>query len=169
MTRFTMYAMLVVMLLNAGCTSPLAAENVEPSPSPTSTPFLLATPSLPTVVADEWTITMTHSGGIMGLMRSMEISSDGSYTAVDERANKTVSGQLSFNELATLKKFVSIFVGADLQKPVPSGCADCFIYDLEIHSGEKSIVIQLDDISLPKSSLEQVVRLLLKIMDSALK
>lgn len=164
MLRIVFLSMLVSAFLVAGCaSSPAVTEANTPAPAP----VLLPTPTLP--VADEWTIKMTHSGGIMGLMRSLEVSSDGKYTVVDERANKTVSGKLSFNELATLSEMISILDGADVKQPGPGNCADCFIYDLEIHSGEKNIVVQLDDISLPESGMIDLVSFLRGITDSALK
>ena len=168
-----LYALLIPLLI-AGCgqpiiTMPLKTPALEsPAPSLTSTPTFAFTPVLP-VVVDEWTIKMTHSGGIMGLMRSIIISSDGNYTVHDERANKTVSGELSGNELATLKEIVSILNNAAVQRPGPSGCADCFIYDLEIQGSGKNIVFHLDDISLSESGMKSVIMYLRDLIDTALK
>ncbi|MEK6752987.1 MAG: protealysin inhibitor emfourin [Chloroflexota bacterium] len=164
MLRIVFLSMLVSVLLIAGCaSSPAVTEANTPAP----TPVLLSTPTLP--VADEWTIKLTHSGGIMGLMRSLEVSSDGKYTVVDERANKTVSGELSESELAELREVVASLDYKDKQKPNPGGCADCFMYDLEIQDGAKNFSIQVDDISLPESGMETLVRFLRELLDSALK
>ena len=45
----------------------------------------------------------------MGLSRSIEISSDGKFTVVDERANKTITGELSADELSKINEQVIIF------------------------------------------------------------
>ncbi|MBI5823655.1 MAG: hypothetical protein HZB18_06475 [Chloroflexi bacterium] len=164
MLRTVFLSILISAFLVAGCAS---SPEVTDASTPAPTAVLLSTPTLP--VVDEWTIKMTHSGGIMGLMRSLEVSSDGKYSAVDERANKTVSGELSFNELATLNEMISILDGADVKQPGPGNCADCFIYDLEIHSGKNNLAIQLDDISLPDSGMVELVSFLRGITDSALK
>lgn len=146
---------LVFALLVAGCGAT----------PPTTTPA--ATPTLPTVV-EQWTLKMTHSGGIMGLMRSIEVSSDGIYTVTDERTNKTASGELSKDEIAAMTKMVADAQNITGEKPEMT-CADCFIYDIEIQSNGKKIAVQLNDISLPESGMKDLVTSLRELMDSALK
>jgi hypothetical protein len=146
---------LIVALLVAGCAS-----------SPTNTPA--ATPTQP-AIEDEWTVTMTHSGGIMGLMRTVEVTSDGSYTVTDERSKSKVIRELNEADLATLHELVS---NVELRSPEdsrPSVCADCFIYDIEIQSNGKISTIQLSDITLPGSGMENLVSFLRGLIDSALK
>ena len=132
---------------------------------PTTAPA--ATPTLPTVV-EQWTLKMTHSGGIMGLMRSIEVSSDGIYTVTDERTNKTASGELSKDEIAAMTKMVADAQNITGEKPEMT-CADCFIYDIEIQSNGKKFAVQLNDISLPESGMKDLVTSLRELMDSALK
>ncbi len=146
---------LIVALLVAGCAS-----------SPTNTPA--ATPTQP-AIADEWTVTMTHSGGIMGLMRTVEATSDGSYTVTDERSKSKVIRELNEADLATLRELIS---NVELRSPEdsrPSVCADCFIYDIEIQSSEKNLTVQLSDITLPDSGMENLVSFLRRLIDLALK
>ena len=145
----------IVALLIAGCAS-----------SQTNTPA--ATPTQP-AMADEWTVTMTHSGGIMGLMRTVEVSSDGSYTVTDERSKSKVISELNETDLATLRELVS---NAELRSPEdsrPSVCADCFIYDIEIQSSGKNFTIQLNDITLSDSVMEGLVAFLRGLINSAMK
>ncbi len=146
---------LIIALLVAGCASF----------APTNAPA--ATPTLP-AIADEWTVKMTHSGGIMGLMRSIEVSSDGSYTVADERAGKAASGTLTEEELKKLTKLITGTEFIASEKP-GGACADCFIYDIEIQSSGKNFATQLDDISLPESGMENLVTFLRELIDSALK
>jgi hypothetical protein len=150
---------LIIALLVTGCAS-----------SPTNTPINIpaATPALP-VITDEWTVKMTHSGGIMGLMRSIEISSDGSYTVTDDRTKKEITGKLTGSELTKLSGVVTSAKLVPSDMPGVSACADCFIYDIEIRSGEQKLAAQLDDISLPNSGMEDLVTSLRELMDSALK
>jgi hypothetical protein len=128
----------------------------------------IPTPTLP-APGSEWMVTMNQSGGIMGLMRSIEISSDGKFTVVDKRADKTISGKLSAEELSKINKLAISAKYISPIKPEGMGCADCFIYDLEIRLNGKKLVVQLNDISLPNSGLESLVTSLRGLIESALK
>jgi hypothetical protein len=112
---------------------------------------------------------MTQSGGIMGLSRSIEVSSDGNYTVVDERANRTVTGELTANELAELNELVVTSNYVPATKPDGSVCADCFVYDLEAQVNGEKLSVRLNDFTLPNSGLEPLVTYLLDLMDTSLK
>ncbi len=114
-----------------------------------------------------WTITMSHSGGIMGLSRSVVIDSTGSYTVRDDRADKTTTGQLSENELGKLIEVVRSSIYS--QNTDPYGCADCFIYDIEIASNEFNFSAQVDDVTIEKSGLANLVAALREIIERELK
>ena len=116
-----------------------------------------------------WEIKMTHSGGIMGLSRSIDASSNGSYTVTDERTNKTVNGELDTDELSKLTTLISFAKYSPAVRPDGMACADCFIYNLEIHGGNGNFRANLNDISLPNSGLASLVDTLRGIIDSALK
>jgi len=158
----TIFLFVLLSLLIAGC-GPLSTP--EPLKTPTSEVRASTLPALD----GEWTIKMTHSGGIMGLSRSIEISSDGKFTVVDERANKTFSGQLSADELSKINEQVTSAEYIPAVKPDGMACADCFIYDLEIQENGKNFAVQLNDISLPNSGLESLVTYLRGLIETALK
>jgi len=141
--------------------------------APLSTPTPLATPTSPAKQAlpaleGKWTMKLTHSGGIMGLMRSIEISSDGKFIVRDERANETVNGRLSEKELNGLKGIVAESRYRSLPSPEGTICADCFVYNLEIQSAGKSFQVQLNDITLPESGLDALVSYLLSLLEESL-
>ena len=120
--------------------------------------------SSPTI-SEEWTIKMTQSGGIMGLRRSIQVASDGSYLIVDERAQTSVTGNLTEQQLSELKDLTN-----NLKFTSPENravCADCFVYDIEIESGGKKMILQVEDISLPDSGVEALVTFLRGILESA--
>ncbi len=154
MTRILFPIILMVALLTNGCTSVTAQPAA-------------ATPALPSS-ANEWTIKMTHSGGIMGLMRSVEVSSEGSYTVKDKRSNKTISGNLSKNEISRFTGIVTATERTAMEKP-EGVCADCFIYDIEIQIDGEKFSVQLDDMNLSESGMVELVSSLRELMDSALK
>ncbi len=152
----TLFPPIMILVLLAGGCVPF----VTPDPAATSTP-------LPIVA--EWTVKMIHSGGVMGLMRTVEVSSDGNYTVTDDRTNNKVISKLNGANLATLNNLIS---SAELQIPDetrPTVCADCFIYDIKIQSEGKNITTQLNDITLPGSGMEGLVAFLRELTDKALK
>jgi hypothetical protein len=163
-----LYALLITLLI-AGCTSPTTSEPLgTPASELLNTPAPELLKSKMPALDGEWTIRMKHSGGIMGLSRSIEISSDGIFTVVDERAKRTITGDLSLDELSKIKELVSTSEYISKSKP-EAICADCFIYDLEIQGGGRKFTIQLNDISLPDSGLESLVDNLRSLIDTALK
>ena len=161
MPRTILIYVLLISLLLAGCGQPA-------TPEPLKTPMTTSASTLP-APGGEWTINMTHSGGIMGLSRSIEVSADGKFTVVDERADKTITGQLSTNELSKLNEQVMSYKYIPANKPNGMGCADCFTYDLEIQANGKRVAIRLNDISLPNSGLQPLVTHLRGLIDTALK
>ena len=135
---------------------------------PSATPEPLNTPTAElSAPGNDWTIKMTQSGGFAGVSRSVEVSSDGKYTVVDERAKKTVSGELTTDELSELNQLVMTSKYVSAAKP--NGCADCFVYDLEAQVNGEKLSVQLNDVSLPNSGLEPLVSYLRGVIDTALK
>lgn len=122
--------------------------------------------SLPTLTGS-WSITMTHSGGIMGLSRSVQIDSTGIYTVKDDRTEETFKGQLSEEELTALMYAVNSTSYAT--EKTPHGCADCFIYDLQILSDTGKFSAQVDDISIEESGLADLVMVLRGIIEREIK
>ena len=149
MTKYGLIFLAAVFLL-AGCSLQKAeATNVAP------------------VLEEDWSVKMTLSGGIAGLMRTIEVKADGSYTVTDARAGNTASGELTEDELARLEEMISTLEFSALNNP--SACADCFVYDIEIVSGGQKMVVNVDDVTLGDSGVVRVVQFLRGIMDSALQ
>lgn len=140
---------------------------LSPSPTPLATPK--AHPSNLPELGGTWNIKMSQSGGIMGMSRSIEILSDGSFELNDLRAETTVDGRLTNTEMTSLRELVTKAELMPLPAIEEAGCADCFIYNLEIQGSDKPFSIQLNDISLPDSGLESLVGFLRTLMDQALR
>jgi hypothetical protein len=132
---------------------------------PTPTPAMLSTQSVPNQPAQElpkltgdWHVSMAQTGGIAGVSRTLEISSSGEMTVINERSKKQTTTQLSTDKVAVLTELVA----SSKYQPIsePTGCADCFIYKLEISSAGEKFQAQLDDISLPDSGLQPLINFL---------
>jgi hypothetical protein len=144
--------LLLALTLLAAC----GPAGVSDAPRP------LATPSR------DWTvIKMVQTGGIMGLNRTLEVTRDGAMTITDARTGKTKTGQLQTNDLTRLVGLVAAFQFAPPAQPTV--CADCFIYTIEVTSPSGVTTVQVDDVSLGDSGLEEIITLLRGTMDAALK
>ena len=159
--RTILLLVLLSSLLVSGC-GQILTPKPEQSPMPEATPISPAS-------SGKWTIRMVHSGGIMGISRSIEVSSDGKFTITDNRTNKTVTGELAAGDLSKLNELLVSIGDRSAGKPNGVVCADCFVYDLEIQRGGKGFAFQLNDISLPNSGYESLIDQLRDLMDTALK
>jgi len=155
-----LFVLLSSLLISSCAPSSTPGQSQPPMPEPT--------PTSP-APADKWTIRMTHSGGIMGISRSIEVSSDGTFTIVDNRANKSVTGELPADKLSKLEEQVMALESMSASRPDGMNCADCFIYDLEVHRSRERFTVQLNDFTLPGSGYELFINQLLSLMDTALE
>ena len=119
------------------------------------------------VLAEEWSVKMTVSGGIMGLLQSIEVQSDGAYAAADQRVGKIVKGEVAADDLATLEQLLSTLKFSAPENPPI--CADCFVFDIEIESGGRKMLIHADDITANDSGIGELVQFLRERLESALK
>jgi hypothetical protein len=149
-------------LLLSACT---AAPTTATLPENTNTPEP-ATGNLP-ALNGSWTISMTHSGGIMGLMRSVDVDSSGAYTVQDSRGEQSFTGQLSDEELANLIQVVNATEYNASGKP--HGCADCFVYNIKISGEGGKFSAQVDDTSMEESGLTSLIVALRNIIAREIK
>lgn len=154
MSRFVLIGMIASLLLAAcGALTPSSAETPQPTP---------------TAPLKTWSLHMVHSGGIMGLMRLVDVASDGQMTVTDQRNNKTVTVKLTREELTKLRTLVA---EASYAAPkIPMSCADCFVFEvtLERDSGGP-LSATVDDTHLADSGLAALINYLRGLMDKALQ
>lgn len=115
-----------------------------------------------------WIVTMNQSGGIAGVSLTVKISSNGQLSAEDQRSHRSVSQILSSQTITRLNQLVSgtsVSAGNSPQ----SGCADCFIYDLEIQSEESDFHVHVDDVTLKDSGAADLISYMIKLRDDALR
>jgi hypothetical protein len=152
MKRVNIFYMVLVLLFAAGCSlSPQKSSNA----------------NLPSLDGD-WSVVFSYSGGIAGLSRQIQISSDGQFTAMDVYGNKTVTGTLTSNQQADLKELVAASEYIPPTEP-QGGCADCFYYDLSIQGSKDNFSAQTDDINVSDSGLAPLVNYLRIFLDDHLK
>jgi hypothetical protein len=132
---------------------------------------MLPTASVPQALpspGENWTIKLTQSGGIAGVMQTLEVSSSGQLKAADQRSGRTVSQSLPPATLAELKR---LFSKASLAAATPthSSCADCFIYDLQVTAGGNKMTVRADDTTLADSGAAELIGFLRQLRDHALQ
>lgn len=151
-------------LLLAACAPLLKAPSL---PEPLPSPEVPASPQpLPSPVGD-WKIVLQQSGGIAGVLLTVEVDSSGMLTAENQRTHRKVTQQLSPETLAQL---MDLYSGAALAAPKDkfTGCMDCFIYQLTFSSGGRNVDVQVNDTTLTDSGLRDLITLLQKLRDDAL-
>ncbi len=132
------------------------AEIVPSAPQPLPSPV------------QSWEISLTQSGGLAGVSLTVTVSSAGQLTAEDHRSGRRVTRSLSPQEITSL----AALYASDLQvirQPARSGCADCFVYDLEASYGGRVTSIHADDTTLEASGAGDLIRMMQRLRDTALK
>lgn len=138
--------------------------------APESTAAIQPTSAAPAInlpqLNSPWQITLTQTGGIAGVSRSMVIVDSGKVVFTDLRSQKTINLQLSDKQLAEISQLVS---SARYREPsMPSACADCFLYTLNIKHEQLNFDASLDDVSLKASGLTSLITYLQKLLTTAL-
>ncbi len=126
------------------------------------------TPLASPTPAGDWTVKLTQSGGFAGVMLTVQVSSNGTLVAANQRAGRSVTRSVPTE---TIAQIAHQSYGLVQITPVPrrSGCADCYLYRLEFSSPGRSGYIEADDTTLSASSAADLIRLLQQLRDEALK
>jgi hypothetical protein len=115
-----------------------------------------------------WTVKLTQSGGSIGVLLTVDVSSGGALTAQDQRSGRSVTNTVPRETIAQLDQMIS-----NVEVPIPtggpSGCADCFNYTLDLTSSRGAIKVQVDDTTIGASGLEALINLLQQLRDEALR
>ncbi len=114
-----------------------------------------------------WTVQMKQSGGFDGVNLFVEILSTGQLHAEDQRSGRSVTQILSMEQITDLRQLVKNIKPIS-GSPQQSSCADCFIYDLEVHSGDSQVKVHADDVTLKDSGEIALIDFLRKTRDNAL-
>ncbi len=154
-------ALLILGFFLAACgPAIIVPPDVQPLPSPSGSQLPSAGP---------WTVSLVQTGGFAGVDLKVVVSSDGRMTAENVRSGKKVSKMLDAGDLAKLAPLAASVGAQAPQSPQHSDCADCFLYDLQVTSGGRSVHVQADDTTLAASGAQGLITLLQQLRDDALK
>ncbi len=108
--RLFCVSLALAMLLAACGPAELQPAGPQPLPSPSKS----------------WSVTLTQSGGLAGVLLNVQLSSDGQLVADDLKSGRSVTQGLPPETLAKLASMLSTVVVATPESP-HSDCADCFL------------------------------------------
>ena len=108
-----------------------------------------------------WTVTVKLAGGPNDYDREISLTHLGAVTAIDRKANKTVSEQLSEDELLTLSLLARGYAPNDL---VEATCTNCIAYVLSIDANGRVYSVSFTERQLASSGAETLVRALRRVL-----
>ena len=152
MNKFTLSFLITLIFLSSCGNIKSVLPNTQPLPSPSG----------------KWNIKLTQSGGIAGVLLTVEVTSDGLLKAENQRSQQIVTKFLSSQTVFELKKLIVSTVSS-ASKTTQSACADCFIYDLEIQLDGSNVKIHVDDVTINNSRAQELIAKLTGLRDEALK
>lgn len=151
--------LLVAALLLAACgPAVLVPGDAQPLPSPVASQSSSA-----------WKLALTQSGGFAGVNLKVTVSSDGRLIAENQKSGTKITKELDAATLDRLSGSVAALVASARRPRQPSACADCFLYDLQATSGSRSVHLEADDTTLWASGAQDLIALLVRLRDAALK
>lgn len=117
----------------------------------------------------EWSAVLTQTGGFAGVDLTVEVTSDGQLTARDQRTGKDVTEKLSPQTMSKLSQLIPTAGASAGDQMTQSGCADCFIYELQVQTNGRISYVRVDDTTLQNTDVADLIALLKNLRDSALK
>ena len=124
------------------------------------------TASTPGVIHDDWQLTLQLTGGFAGIDRQLELSSTGELKVTDRRRGTQVITQASATELAQIASMVADLKSVDAVRE--STCRDCVQYDLRIRLSGRSLLFNINDVSLVGTPVEPLAKVLTGVLNREL-
>ena len=108
-----------------------------------------------------WTVTVKLTGGPNDYDREISLTHLGAVTAVDRKANKTVTEQLSEDDLLPLSLLARGYAPNDL---VEATCTNCIAYVLSIDANGRVYSVSFTERQLASSGAEPLIRALRRVL-----
>ncbi|MGE3402313.1 MAG: hypothetical protein AB7K63_06970 [Vicinamibacterales bacterium] len=108
-----------------------------------------------------WTVTVKLTGGPNDYDREISLTHLGAVTAIDRKASKTVTEQLSDDELLTMSLLARGYAPNDL---VDATCTNCIAYVLSIDANGRIYSVSFTERQLASSGAETLVRAMRRIL-----
>ena len=133
--------LLISITLSACAGSSVSTPVPEPLGTPTSPPdTTCSTPA-------NWKIRYNRSGGIAGFNETLTLDSGGNLTVQSERPPVDVQKKISKNQVGVIGGLLAQACPFEM-KPNDAGCADCFLYNLNVQMDGQTYVMLATDVTL---------------------
>ncbi len=140
-----------------------------PSPSPTLGPAAAATrTAMACAVPRAWRVTLEWSGGLVGVQRSVEVSSDGLVVARDLQDGTQAEATLGSADRSRLTSLLAAACPERGTARLPS-CADCYQYAYSVEMEGRIVTGLENDVSLQSSRLAPWIDALRSIWQEAVQ
>jgi hypothetical protein len=133
--------LLIGIILSACAGAPVNTQ--APAPLGTPTSHLQSGCNLP----KEWAIEFNRSGGFAGFNESLTLDSGGRLTVQSERPAAEIRKTLSNEQVNAVSGLLAEACPFEM-KPNDAGCADCFLYKLDIQMDGRTYVMLATDVTL---------------------
>jgi len=107
--------------------------------------------------AGTWSVNFLVSGGIAGIQQELLLSSDGQASYTDRIDAIPTTWALESDELQELVRRLELACPFGPQDARPSLCRDCFVYRLEIVSGQSRFVWEADETQVIQASIRSLL------------
>lgn len=132
-------------------------------PSPLGTPVNGS--ASPCSAPSQWTIQLDRSGGFAGVDDSLSLDSGGNLRVQSERPSRDVQKSLSKDQVNTIAGLLTRACPFEM-RPNDAGCADCFLYKLNIQMDDQTYVMLATDVTLTED-LQPLVGTLSQLLQDA--
>jgi hypothetical protein len=141
---FLRLLLLAIFLSACGVNArPSETDGVFPTPDGTETGG--APSSAPCDFGGTWSVNLLVSGGLAGVQQELLLSSDGQASYTDRSGSLPTTWTLGTEDLQELQRLLETACPFESQVSRPSSCRDCFVYRLEIVSGQDRFLWEADE------------------------
>jgi hypothetical protein len=128
-----------------------------------------AAPSDQGMTPASWNLVLHVSGGFVGLDRELRVASTGTLIATDRRRKTTATSRASAPRLAELNSLISkLSDRPEGRSNGPTECRDCVHYRVELRTDSRTLIADLDDVSVAGTELESLIKALNVLLNEAL-
>jgi hypothetical protein len=110
-----------------------------------------------------WRLEFGLSGGFAGMNKNLELTSNGSATALDCRKRIEAAGTATADELKQIRSFFSASIPEISRN---TRCKDCIEYSVDFQMGNKPVKLRFNDLA--PGPLQDIVATLTKVIDRVL-
>ena len=143
---------LLLAVVASACRGPANVSN-EVDPTQESAP----TAQDACTFAGAWSVKFLVSGGLAGIQQELLVDSDGQASYTDRGGTNPTTWALGGDDLQELGRLLELACPFEPQDSRPSQCMDCFIFRLEVVSGQNRYLWEADESQAMPASIRSLI------------